>query len=702
MGDLRLAGGEAASADARNLLTNGDFSADADANNVPDGWSPSSRQGSWVLEEQPDGSNAFALSGDGETSVVFRQDVDLEPGTVYTLIGEMSAQDLPGATGHLHVINRGWTWSRTLTPLGPHSGPQRYATSFTAPEAEGFQVVLRHAGASGGTIRYHDLRLVEGGVEEVTFAQEAITFHQAEYQDLQIGRTVCDPLPEMNEARVIRVAPGETRQVFLNVDTSALPPGEYSASLLLRPFDRELPQKSIPLRLEVLPVRLPDLMPIATFNWDYARNERYVEDLVAHHTNSFLLSTGPRMGFDAEGNVTSEADWSSYDPMLQVKLRHAREKGGIIVFSYGIVRDFDRQMRSRHGWEFMSEPWQNAFRTWVAEFERHMREDIGMSHNEYSVQIWDEATHTNAELSLQGGLLIREVAPEMSLCMDGAQNPDEVRMLDPVVDLWIPHQSALYTREWSEELREVYRKIAAAGKPVWTYTCSTHMKSLSPLDYYRLKEWRVWDLGVSGSCYWAYNSWRGDPWDDFDGTIADCGSIYDGPDRPITSRRWEATRDGREDYKAMHLLREVARIQGAETAARVEALIDSLVAEVLATPQDLAVFERARARLLDVLVAHCGEGAPGLSAAPEFTWTGEALRVRWEADAMTEGLLRYRIPGDARWREIRFKEAGAHEATVTDLPPMRDVEWYLLWWDHRGATGAELSGLRTDGWAATR
>jgi hypothetical protein len=350
----------------------------------------------------------------------------------------------------------------------------------------------------------------------------------------------------------------------------------------------------------------------------------------------------------------------------------------------------------------MSEPWQKAFRTWVAEFERHMREDVGMSHDEYTVQIWDEATHKNAEYSLEGGKLIREVAPEMSLCMDGVQSPEEVRMLDPVVDVWIPHQSALYHRQHSEELRELYREIAEGGEPVWTYTCSTNMKSLSPLDYYRLKEWRVWDLGLGGSCYWAYNSWRGDPWDDFDGTIADCGAVYNGPNRPITSRRWEATRDGREDYHAMHLLRRVARAQGAPAADRVESLIDSLVAEVLAARDDIAVFERARTRLLEVLEVHCGGDVAPLNMGPEFTWTGEAMQVRWAAEAMTEGVLHYRVPGDAEWRTLRFEEADTHEATITDLPPMRDVEWYLMWWDHRGATGAELSGLRTNGWVETR
>lgn len=699
--DLRLVVPRELAASA-DLLANGDFAADADENGIPDGWSAVGREGSWALEAQADGSRAFVLSGNGPTQVNFRQNVALEPGKTYTLIAELSAQDLPGAAAYVHVINQGWTWSTAVAPLTPTSARSEYSRSFTAPDSPRFQVVLRLDSPAGGVVRFHRVRLVEGGVEEVTFAPDCVTLHQAEYQDLRLGRTVADPLPVMNEAGVLRVAPGESRQVFLTVDTSALPPGEYASTVRIKPFSREQPLKAVPLRLRVLPVRLPERMPIATFNWDYARNERYVEDLVAHHTNSFLLSTNCRMNFDPQGEPTGPVDWASYDELLQVKLRHARANGGIIVFSYGIVRDFETQMRARHGWEFMGEPWQRAFRAWVLEFERHLRDDIGMGYEEYAVQLWDEATAANARLTLQAGQFLRSFAPRMRLCMDGAQSPDEVRMLDPVIDLWIPHWQALRNRDSSPELRALYAEIAARGEPVWHYTCSTNMKALDPLDYYRLKEWQVWKLGLGGSCYWAYNSWRGDPWDDFDGEIADCGSIYDGPGAPVTSRRWEATRDGREDYQALYLLRAAGQAAGGETAQRVQASIDALVAEVLAAPTDVATFERARGRLLDVLAEHCGAHPPALAGAPSFAATAEGVRVTWAADRPTEGVLRYRVPGDARWREVRFDRAATHGATLTDLPAQRSAEWYLLWWDETGATGADVSGLKQAGWFATQ
>ncbi len=699
---LRLVGGEAFDASAEeNLLANGDFLADADDDGTPDGWSAAATNGEWTMVEQPDGSTAFVLSGNGPTSVNFRQRVELKAGQRYTLVAEISAQDVVGGA-HVHVINNGWTWSTSVTPLTPTSPRQQYSRSFVAPDADFFQVVLRLDNDTGGTVRFHNIRLVEGGVETVEFdPAHSLTAYQAEYQPLRSGKSVADPLPVMDEARSLLVAPGESRQVFLTLDTATLPPGDYATSIRIRPYDHRQPQKVVPLRLTVLPARLPELMPISVFNWDYARNERYVEDLAEHETTCFLMSTSPRMRFDDEGNPEGQVDWSDYDELLQVKLRAARERGGIVVFSYGIVRDFHRVMSGRHGWEFMSEPWKRAFRAWVLEFERHMRDDIGMDYDEYTVQLWDEATHHNAEMTTEAGHFIREFAPNMSLCMDGMQDPDEIRMLDPVIDVWIPHHNALYGRAWSDEARRLYSELSARGEPVWTYTCSTQMKALDPLDYYRLKEWRVWDLGVEGSCYWAYNSWRGDPWNDFDGEIADCGAIYEGPGEPITSRRWEATRDGREDYKTMWLLREAARATDAETAARVTALIDSLVDEAIANREDVEAFERIRARLLDVVERHCGENPPKLTAAPSFEAIPAGVRCEWETDRPASGMLLYRVPGDADWREVDFEAASTHETVLRDMPAKRSGQWYLLWWDERGATGADLSGLRPEGYFHT-
>jgi len=705
VGPLRLTSGDVGGLVSNpNLLKNGNFTAAANQDGVPDGWRRVAGKGAFALEKQSDGSAAFVLSGaSGEkTSTNFRQVVPLKAGETYTLIADMSAQDLPPNTGFLHVINSGWTWSRSLAPMGPTSGRMQYVVSFVAPKSPSLEVVLRLDTPAGGLIRYHSVKVVQGRAETADFSSECITLHDVVFQDLQVGKTVADPLPEMNQARTLFLPAGESRQVWVRLDTSALPPGAYASSVTLSPFDRRLPPKAVPLNITVLPVRLPDRMPIAVFNWDYARNELYVRDLAEHRNNTFLMSTKCLASFDKNGNLANPADWSSYDKMLQVKLRYARRHGGIVLFSYGIVRDFHVKHESLHGWEFMDEPWRKAFKTWVLEFERHLRDDLGMDYGEYAVQLWDEATGSKAELAVQGGRFMRSFAPRIRTCMDGAQSVAEVKAMDPMIDLWIPHQSALYHSKEAEQLRALYRALSEKGEPVWTYTCSTSMKSLHPLDYYRLKEWRVWELGLQGSCFWAYNSWRGDPWNDFDGPIADCGTVYDGPHGPITSRRWEATREGREDYLCLHLLRQAGKAAGGETEQAVESLLTDVVQQALAEPRDGERFESVRRRLLAALAEHCGAEPPQLTRRPGFAYEKGRVTCSWDTDRSAAGILFCRVPGDAEWRTTEFAPATNHVARLDDLPQQRSFEWYMLWWDERGALSCRLTGLASNAWFGTR
>lgn len=683
-------------AEKPNLLENGELSADRNGDGVPDGWRRNAcRDVAFSIDALPDGETAFSLRGgtSGRATANFRQTCQLTAGTTYTLQADLSSDKLLPETGFVHLINKGWTWSKALKPRGRTTGSMRYALSFRAPKSDFFQVVLRLHNPRGGVIRYHSIRLVEGGIETPTFSADAITLHDVVFQNLRTGKEVADALPRMNGAHTLTVPAGETRQVWVSVDTSALPPGEYSSSLSLTPFDRLLPPKSVSLRLRVLPVRLPDRMPIAVFNWDYARNEHYVRDLVDHGTNTFLMNTHCLMEFNPDGSMRTAADWRKYDKMLHVKVRYARKQGGIVLFSYGIIRDFHKRMTTLHGWEFMSEPWKRAFKAWVLEFERHMRDDIGLNYEEYAVQLWDEATNKNAKLTVQGGLFIREIAPKVRTCMDGAQSVAEVKAMDPVIDLWIPHQTTLYRSKERKELRALYRELMAKGEPVWTYTCSTNMKAMHPLDYYRLKEWRVWELGLQGSCYWAYNSWRGDPWNDFDGKIADCGSVYDGPSGPITTRRWEATRDGREDYKCLHMLRNANGSSGRDAS------VDEIVKEALASPLDAAAFAAQREVLLTRLSEAVGRESAGLAAGVRFAKEDGKLRARWELTRPAAGFLFYRVPGEAEWKMVETAEGAKHVATLVGVEARRSVEWYLLWRTGAGCMGCCLSGLQPDGWA---
>ncbi|MFP3902724.1 MAG: sugar-binding protein [Armatimonadota bacterium] len=271
VGDLQFtSAAEVSAVEDRNLLKNGDFAEVED--NIPAGWRRVQAEAAYRVETSPDGKNTFILSGpeNEQASANVRQTVDLKPGTQYTLIAELSAENLGPGGGQVYVINEGWTWSTSVRPLTPTSGRREYVRTFTPPESSSYEVVLRLSSPTGGAMKFHSVKIIEGDVASSTFSSDCITMHEVLYQDLRMARTVADPIPEMDGARTLMIPPGESRQVWMDIDTAALPPGSYSTSVRVVPMDTDLPTKSVPITFEVLPVRLPEKMPIAVYNWDYA------------------------------------------------------------------------------------------------------------------------------------------------------------------------------------------------------------------------------------------------------------------------------------------------------------------------------------------------------------------------------------------------------------------------------------------------
>ena len=87
---------------------------------------------------------------------------------------------------------------------------------------------------------------------------------------------------------------------------------------------------------------------------------------------------------------------------------------------------------------------------------------------------------------------------------------------------------------------------------MWTYECEGDAKHQSPLGYYRAQSWLVWRHGLTGIGFWSYCTSRFDPW-----TVPRGGQdyllIYQG-DGVVISKRWEAVRDGMEDYDLLQQL----------------------------------------------------------------------------------------------------------------------------------------------------
>jgi len=139
-----------------------------------------------------------------------------------------------------------------------------------------------------------------------------------------------------------------------------------------------------------------------------------------------------------------------------------------------------------------------------------------------------------------------------------------VSQFKDLIDVWQPEMNVL---KRDPELLQWFQLNA---KTLWAYEATDPGKNLLPLGYYRAHAWMAWKLGLQGAGFWCYK--YHDAWWPLE--TADWSVVYQTGDQVTPSRRWEACRDGQEDYRALYALRAAAeRVRAAgKTAAADHAL----------------------------------------------------------------------------------------------------------------------------------
>ena len=120
-------------------------------------------------------------------------------------------------------------------------------------------------------------------------------------------------------------------------------------------------------------------------------------------------------------------------------------------------------------------------------------------------------------------------------------------------------------------------------------------------------------MGGTGTGFWRYG--YGKTWDAYEGKIH-YGVVYRAEDAPpgvtraeamIPSRRWEAFREGTEDFEHLHEMQRTiaaARAAGGQAPAcdRAAALLTEAVDRVLRAPDDPDRYDRARRSLAGAIL----------------------------------------------------------------------------------------------------
>jgi len=389
--------------------------------------------------------------------------------------------------------------------------------------------------------------------------------------------TVLDALPQLNEARTLGVPPFETRQLWLTFKTKNLAPGDYFTRLTLFVLGVENPERRVHLHLRVSPVRLPEKSRLSFYTWaslgadpDNPQSQRKLADLVDHGTTVFGLSA-PLQQFDT-ADQPAPVDWNAHDAWVSAY----QGKGTMLVASFQHTIKIPAPM-----W---SPEWEKAYQSAIRTYAAHLQ-SLGVDFREWALYPVDEPWLTgmaNVQVLYDCARLAKSVDARIQVYCDpaGMPTPENSKALLPYVDIWMPMIDLL--KRSDKSLLEFYQQDA--GAQVWAYEAPGPTKLLKPLGLYRMQPWLAFRYGLTGCGMWTYNFkdiWPTRQPAPFHHSYS---IIYEDGHSIVTSRRWEAYRDGVEDFNLLTLLREAIAAapdspQRQKAAERLETAVQKITAK---------------------------------------------------------------------------------------------------------------------------
>ncbi len=425
-----------------------------------------------------------------------------------------------------------------------------------------------------------------------------VTLREVRCIDPGNGALRVDPLPLMAEAdgaHRLTLQPGLLSGVWLDISSAGASAGMHSTVLRMTPDGGD--EVRVPVSVEVLPVTMPDEKPITT--WGYSYEHYWImpqvwdlakADLVAHHIDAYCWPSKyvPFPELNEDGTL-KPLDWAAFEAGVA---SHPPMRWLLLWPGF----EWEGNLKLRLELEPNSDEWKRVARLWFRALIDGL-DERGFGLDRVAWYLTDEAISSGrANATAWTGAIINEVSPE-SLVMSNPYRAAPfglLRQMDPVVNLWCP---ALHFTD--PEHLEFFREGCDV---LWTYQVLG--KGSGAFAQHRLSFWDCWNKGITGQGFWCYADAQGSAWNPYDEGRGDYSPVYDGDEREmIPSLRWEAWREGVEDYTYLWMLREaVERGAGSDAdRAQASALLDELPGRVLAegSPETLAT---ARRQVLEALV----------------------------------------------------------------------------------------------------
>ena len=517
--------------------------------------------------------------------------------------------------GSMSVVT--WT-ANPWDPFDPATAwPEAAATVAAEPEVALYQgeyeaaaVNLLNISASPLEVRVTVSDLAPTGQGAALPAAKHLELRQTAMVPRYSGDRVGDALIPLNEAGIISVAPMQAAQLWVTVKAAQTPAGDYTCAITLTEMTPNGKAAVVPLRVRVYPIALPEKSPVRFCTWAYLDTGLYANqadaamaDLTAHKNNVFTLSATMAVAYDGTGELGAP-DWSALDKQVERYMGH-----GIMLITEPTLKFSGKGTPSQEAQDRAYAEAMRALATHLA--------GKGLAYADWAIYVTDEPGLEHGpriEYLIEHGKRIKASDPRIQTYTDPVvvMGSADLERAAPYVDIWCPEQDSLYRLWGATADMHAEKRLAimrADSSQVWTYECFPRVKRMSPLGYYRHQAWLAWTLGLNGLGFWTYCTDPKDPWQPNKDEYV---LVYPGREGPIPSKRWEACRDGVEDYEALWLAKqavEASEARGDGRAAAAKAEIEQLAQRVVDQRAVWSAMKEARQRLAEMTMAFA-EGTP--------------------------------------------------------------------------------------------
>ncbi len=360
---------------------------------------------------------------------------------------------------------------------------------------------------------------------------------------------VFDPIVSFGDSVYPEASSPAVRYLWVQLSLSGIEPGEHRFSLVANLGEGTDPVE-IPVVLNVINQRVEDGRPDA-FVWSYPTdfpiwNDPVLAlgDLRSHGVTAIGIPPKMIPGARLDGR------WDRIREDRLLEFLSMRSPTDTLIFFTAWDR-FNRKLRGNSAFEKVLTA---DIRDWLERFTA-LLESSGVNYSQWYLYPIDEVRGKDLEVLDKIVTAVKSIEPRIQIYANpgsSERSPTKRAALEkiaPKIDLWQP--GLLYASGVGYEFFE------SLDSEWWIYANPSpahSAKAANPLKSYRLLGWNAFALGADGVGFWSYSDTEGSSaWDDFDGIRPDWAVVYEGENRITSSRRWEAFREGLEDYSALSL-----------------------------------------------------------------------------------------------------------------------------------------------------